>query len=73
MFDAAATPTSGDAKSVLTGGATTEWKTLEALGAVVNTTDTFSPPIVKYIVSILESQYPPATIDGNTLYIIIDD
>ena len=73
LFDAATTPTFGDAKSVLTGGATTEWKTLEDLGAVVNTTDVFTPPIVKYIVSISDSEYPPNPVDPNTLYIIIDD
>ena len=73
LFDAANTPTFGDAKSVLTGGATTEWKILEDLGAVLNTTDDFGAPAVKYIVSILDSEYPPSPVDGNTLYIIIDD
>ena len=76
VFDTASpTPSTGTDKQVLTGGDNGPlWKNLEDIGAVVNTTDVFSPPIVKNIVSILESEYPPSGpgADPNTLYIIID-
>ena len=71
------TPSQGTDKQVLTGGATTKWKNLEDIDAVVNTTDVdFTPPIVSYIVSLSQGEYnglvsnPPITF-ANTLYVII--
>ena len=72
------TPSQGTDKQVLTGGATTKWKNLEDIGAVVNTTDVgFTPPtVVSYIVSLSQGEYnglvsnPPITF-ANTLYVII--
>ena len=44
-------------------------------GAVLNTSDTFTTPIVKFIVSLLPSEYvalvSAGTTDANTLYVII--
>tara|TARA_R110002096_G_C14566902_1_gene720305 strand:- start:734 stop:1651 length:918 start_codon:yes stop_codon:yes gene_type:complete len=45
---------------------------VSAPDAVVNTGDIFpSTPKVTNIVSLTSAQYPPATVDGNTLYVII--
>jgi hypothetical protein len=40
-------------------------------GAVLNTSDTFTTPIVKFIVSLTQTEYNNLTIDANTLYVII--
>jgi len=40
-------------------------------GAVLNTTDTFTTPEVKYIVSLTAAEYAALTTDANTLYVII--
>lgn len=45
--------------------------TVSAPNAVVNTTDTFGGPTVVNIVCLTSAQYPPATVDVNTLYVII--
>jgi len=44
---------------------------VSAPNAIVNTTDNFGGPIVVNIVCLTSGQYPPATVDGNTLYVII--
>jgi hypothetical protein len=44
---------------------------VSAPNAIVNTTDTFGGPTVINIVCLTSAQYPPATVDGNTLYVII--
>jgi hypothetical protein len=45
--------------------------TVSAPNAIVNTTDTFGGPTVVNIVCLTSAQYPPATVDVNTLYVII--
>ena len=45
--------------------------TVSAPNAIVNTTDVFGGPTVVNIVCLTSAQYPPATVDGNTLYVII--
>lgn len=40
-------------------------------GAVLNTSDTFTTPIVKFIVSLTQTEYNNLTINANTLYVII--
>tara|TARA_R110001606_G_scaffold377025_1_gene535933 strand:- start:748 stop:1662 length:915 start_codon:yes stop_codon:yes gene_type:complete len=45
--------------------------TVSAPNAIVNTDDTFGGPIVVNIVCLTSGQYPPPTVDGNTLYVII--
>lgn len=45
--------------------------TVSAPNAIVNTTDTFGGPTVVNIVCLTSAQYPPAMVDGNTLYVII--
>ena len=45
--------------------------TVSAPNAIVNTTDTFGGPTVVNIVSLTSAQYATATVDGNTLYVII--
>jgi hypothetical protein len=54
----AVSPTSGDV-------------VVSAPNAIVNTEDNFGGPIVVNIVCLTSAQYPPATVDGNTLYVII--
>ena len=75
LYDAATTVSFGTGQQVLTGGPTTEWKSIKDLGAVVNTTDVFTPPIVNYIVSLSQAEYSglviAGTINANTLYVII--
>ena len=44
---------------------------VSAPNAIVNTTDTFGGPTVVNIVCLTSSQYPPGTVDGDTLYVII--
>jgi hypothetical protein len=44
---------------------------VSAPNAIVNTTDTFGGPTVVNIVCLTSAQYPPVTVDGNTLYVII--
>ena len=44
---------------------------VSAPNAIVNTTDTFGGPTVVNIVSLTSAQYATATVDGNTLYVII--
>ena len=46
--------------------------TVSAPDAIVNTSDSYvSTPKVTDIVSLTSAQYPPPTVDGNTLYVII--
>ena len=45
--------------------------TVSAPNAIVNTTDNFGGPIVVNIVCLTSGQYPPATVNGDTLYVII--
>ena len=44
---------------------------VSAPNAIVNTTDNFGGPTVVNIVCLTSGQYPPVTVDGNTLYVII--
>lgn len=44
---------------------------VSAPDAIVNTADNFGGPKVVNIVCLTSGQYPPATVDGNTLYVII--
>ena len=75
LYDAATNVSCGTDKKVLTGGSTTEWKSIKDLGAVLNTTDSFSAPIVGYIISLSQTEYnglvSAGTISANTLYVII--
>ena len=44
---------------------------VSAPNAIVNTDDDFGGPTVVNIVCLTSAQYPPVTVDGNTLYVII--
>ena len=44
---------------------------VSAPNAIVNTADNFGGPTVVNIVCLTSGQYPPPTVDGNTLYVII--
>ena len=61
----------GGTNITTTNDTTTGDVVVNAPNAIVNTTDTFGGPTVVNIVSLTSAQYATATIDGNTLYVII--